>query len=103
MTFRAEKEMKESTLFIQIMGVMDYSTIESFQIEIPENADKIAVDFSGLEFIDSTGIGSILTLIYEARDRNKDIEFEGLNHEVRELFETVGVFRIMEALRRGGR
>ena len=103
MTFRAEKEMIESTLSIQIMGVMDYSTIDLFQIEIPENADKIKVDFSGLEFIDSTGIGAILILIYEARDRNKDIELAGLNHEVRELFETVGVFRIMEALRRGGR
>ncbi|NHN35421.1 STAS domain-containing protein [Paenibacillus agricola] len=102
MNLEIQKEVKDSVLFIKIIGLMDYSTVDSFKVEFPNNLNKIVVDFSGLDFIDSTGIGSILSIIHTASDRGVDVKFEGLNENTRELFDTVGVYRVMEALLRGG-
>lgn len=102
MNLEMKEEIKGSTLFVRIIGLMDYSTVDNFKVDFPDNINKIVVDFSGLDFIDSTGIGSILSIIHTASDRGLDVEFAGLNEGTRELFDTVGVYRVMEALLRGG-
>jgi|GEM_PF-999574 len=103
MSFETQTEVRGAVLFVKLIGLMDYSTVDNMKLEIPEHIRKIVVDFSRMDFIDSTGIGSLLSVIYTAGERNLDVEFEGLNDSTRELFETVGVFRIMEALLNGER
>ncbi|MBP1153982.1 MULTISPECIES: STAS domain-containing protein [unclassified Paenibacillus] len=103
MSLETQYETKGSIFYIKIVGLMDYSTIDNFNVEIPEKITEIVVDFSALEFIDSTGIGAILSIIYKAVDRGIVVEFVSLNETVGELFDTVGVFRIIEALQKRGR
>jgi anti-anti-sigma factor len=104
MQLTISKKIEESTLIFHIQGVMDYSTISDADelTQLPECINCVIVDFSELEFIDSTGIGSIIGLLHTAFEKNKDVTFRGLNDDAREVFETVGVFRIMEALRKEG-
>jgi stage II sporulation protein AA (anti-sigma F factor antagonist) len=102
MTLSIKKEIKESTLFVQIIGLMDYSTMDDFQLEIPSSVTKVVIDFTDLDFIDSTGIGAILGIIYSTKESDRNVEFIGLNQTVIDLFETIGVFRVMEALKRTG-
>lgn len=102
MTFNMREEVNETTFFVKVTGLMDYSTVDNFKVDIPDNITNIVIDFSGLDFIDSTGIGSILSIIYAAGDRGIGVKFKGLNKETQELFETVGVYRIKEALLKGG-
>jgi stage II sporulation protein AA (anti-sigma F factor antagonist) len=94
MTLSIKKEIKESTLFVQIIGLMDYSTMDDFQLEIPSSVTKVVIDFTDLDFIDST--------IYSTKESDRNVEFIGLNQTVIDLFETIGVFRVMEALKRTG-
>jgi stage II sporulation protein AA (anti-sigma F factor antagonist) len=102
MTLEITKEVKESTLFVRIIGLMDYSTIDHFQMDMPDSITKVVIDFNELEFIDSTGIGAILGVIHNARELDLHVEFMGLNETIIDLFETVGVFRVMEALKKRG-
>ncbi|MCY9666527.1 STAS domain-containing protein [Paenibacillus alginolyticus] len=102
MTLELTKEVIESTLFVSIIGLMDYSTLDQFHLEIPDSITKVVIDFNELEFIDSTGIGAILGVIHNARELNLNVEFMGLNETIIDLFETVGVFRVMEALKKRG-
>jgi stage II sporulation protein AA (anti-sigma F factor antagonist) len=102
MSLEIEIDRQEDTLYFRLGGLMDYSTIEGFEPNIPETVRNVVVDFTNLDFIDSTGIGAILLILHEANDRGADVEFVGLNDRVRELFDTVGVFRIVESLRKRG-
>lgn len=88
------------TLFIK--GVLDYSTISEFKDAIDDLSDisKVVIDFTSLDFIDSTGIGAILDLIYNASDKQISVEFKGLNDDVKDIFDMIGVFRVIESLRR---
>jgi anti-anti-sigma factor len=89
-----------STLLIK--GVLDYSTINKFNdcVRDLSGISKVIIDFTSLEFIDSTGIGAILELIYTSNEEGIFIEFKGLNEEIKDIFNTVGVFRVIEALQR---
>jgi anti-anti-sigma factor len=104
LSVRFQKSQQGSQYYVKIIGIMDYSTIDAFQegMDIPENINHVTLDFSGLEFIDSTGIGSLLGLMYTAQERGWSIGLVELTEEIKEVFDTVGVFRVMEALRRGG-
>lgn len=100
MIFEMKEEVIEATYIVKIIGLMDYSTVDGFEFNIPENISKVVVDFTALDFIDSTGIGAILSMIYAASERKVSIAFTGLNEAVYDLFKTVGVFDIMKALNR---
>ncbi|WP_102027419.1 STAS domain-containing protein [Salirhabdus sp. Marseille-P4669] len=86
-------------------GVLDYSSMDPFIEEIrslEKWINNVIVDFSGLQFIDSTGIGAIINLVHEANTNDFEVELVGINEEVQMLFDTIGVFKIMESLKKGG-
>ncbi|MFC0213601.1 STAS domain-containing protein [Paenibacillus chartarius] len=98
MHLETHNEVHGEICTIKIIGLLDYSTIDSFKADIPNLINKIIVDFTSLDFIDSTGIGAVLSILYEASARGIGVEFAGLNEAVNELFSTVGVFQIMKGL-----
>ncbi|GAB7386706.1 hypothetical protein BSNK01_05420 [Bacillaceae bacterium] len=87
---------------LKIKGILDYSTIETFhqRLQALENCTELVVDFSEMGFIDSTGIGGIMELIYLSREKGFSLTFHGLDAETREIFATVGIFQILEALQK---
>ncbi|WP_010649923.1 STAS domain-containing protein [Oceanobacillus massiliensis] len=98
--------IKDKTCRIFVSGILDYATMEAFNEKIrliDEGTDKVIINFEGLEFIDSTGIGSIINLVHEANDKQFQVELEGINDEVSVLFETIGVFQILETLQKEGK
>ncbi|GGA29693.1 STAS domain-containing protein [Paenibacillus physcomitrellae] len=104
MTLKVETTIKESVFTIILKGLIDYSTVDEFNsFQVPENVSRIIVSFKEVDFIDSTGIGSVLTLIHFASDHDIQVEFVDLDDSTRELFETIGVFKVMEALLKEGR
>ncbi|MFB1100484.1 STAS domain-containing protein [Terribacillus sp. JSM ZJ617] len=98
--------VKEKTCNISVAGTLDYTTMDLFNEHlaiIEEKVERVIIDFNGLEFIDSTGIGSIINLVYEAKSKHFGIELKGINEEIQLLFETIGVFQIIESLHREGK
>ncbi len=100
-----KKEINERICTLRVSGVLDYSTMNPFIEEIQSiesGTKKVVVDFEQLEFIDSTGIGAIINLVHEATDKEFEVELVSINEEVKELFETIGVFEIMKTLQKEG-
>ncbi|WP_419882328.1 STAS domain-containing protein [Peribacillus sp. B-H-3] len=102
MSLTVNKEIFQTTVILKIIGILDISTINGILpfLELENEVEKLIFDFSDLEFIDSTGIGIIIEAIYQSQEVNFTIELKGLDEETREIFETVGVFKILEAIQR---
>lgn len=99
------KSVNGNECTLKVSGFLDYSSMDPFIKgirSIEEGIEKVIVNFGELEFIDSTGIGAIINLAHEANDRHFEVELVGMNPEVRDLFETIGVFDIMSSLQKEG-
>jgi anti-anti-sigma factor len=105
MEVKVLKVEKESVCTLHVSGVLDYSTMGTFIEEIhtiKAGTKKVVIDFEGLDFIDSTGIGAIINLVHEANERKFKVELAGINAENQILFEMIGVFEIIESLQMEG-
>jgi anti-anti-sigma factor len=102
---KVSKDIQDNICTLRVRGVLDYSTMNPFLREtesIEKETAKVIIDFTGLDFIDSTGIGSIINLVHESADKNMEIQLTGMKEEVKHLFDTVGLFSIMEMLQKEG-
>lgn len=48
---------------------------------------KFLLDFSHTGYIDSSGLGALVTIAKQARERGGDLRLAGLNDDLRSLFE----------------
>lgn len=96
---------KNGQCTIKIKGILDISTVEIFHEEFEKcgSFNRLVIDFSEMRFVDSTGIGTIMQVIYASQDRGYTVKFNGLKEKAREVFETVGLFEIMKAMQDRGR
>jgi len=98
------KEVQGETTILKLKGLLDISTqkiIEPYIAEI-ESIKKLIFDFTELDFIDSTGIGSIIDAIYVAQEKNFIIELTGVDEGIDDVFKTVGLYHILETIQEVG-
>ncbi|WP_134686384.1 STAS domain-containing protein [Brevibacillus migulae] len=95
----------ENILVFAVEGVLDIFTVDDFDAALTEvtGVQKLVIDLSAVTFLDSTGIGAILRAIYQGQDHGFTVELSGMNEEIKELFDTVGILRVLEALQKGER
>jgi anti-anti-sigma factor len=67
-----------------------------------ENPVDLTLDFSETEFIDSSGIGSLVTLARDSKDRETGLVLKNLNDDIYDLFQDIGLDRIFTIERGGG-
>lgn len=100
MELSVEKEVQGLTTILKLLGILDISTsnvIDPYLDEI-DHIDILIFDFSGLEFIDSTGIGSIMNAIYLSKEKNFKLKLQGVDKLTNEVFEMVGLYQILNTL-----
>ena len=61
---------------------------------ISPTAPKIILDMTEVKYIDSTGIGVIISIIRNLRDRGGTMEINGLNHAGIKLFDILNLTRL---------
>jgi len=90
---------------IELKGRMDAVTAPLFDKAFAEAATPEALDFiiqlSGLEYISSAGLRSILMVAKQVKARNGRLILTGLTDEVREVFHLSGfhtILRICDSL-----
>lgn len=100
MLFKVETSVNGLKQILKLNGILDFSTVDHFNfIEIiDESIREIEVDFTELEFLDSTGIGAIISILHIAASRNANVEFSGMSAEIIHLFNTIGLFEIKNSL-----
>ena len=100
MSLIVEVNKQDNICMIKLSGILDISSVGLFkpqELQL-EDIDSLLIDFSGMEFIDSTGLGAILDILFLSEDKRFSVRFAGLNDDLNEIFETVGVFTILETL-----
>jgi anti-anti-sigma factor len=101
MSLTVEKKVQENTLILQIKGVLDISTAHVIEpyLEGIDPIETVILDFSDLELIDSTGIGAIINAIYLSKEKNIQLKIQGMNEITHHVFETVGLYQVLDALK----
>lgn len=63
---------------------------------IDEGNSRIVVAMDRVEFLDSSGLGALVTCLRKAREKNGDLKVSGLSPEVRSIFEMTGLTRVFD-------
>jgi len=98
------KTLKEkNTVVITVMGKIDAVTTPEFDKAltklVAEGESTFLLNFSGLEYISSTGLRSILAAAKQLKPKGGDISFFGLKGPVKDVFRISGfgtIFKIFD-------
>lgn len=81
---------EEGHYLIELIGDLDIYNNKKFKeklADIYEDLDKdIVVDCEKLEYIDSTGLGSFISLLKLTRDEEKEITVKNLKKNIKKVF-----------------
>jgi len=83
-------ENKKGLIIMRVKGELDLNTAADFKTAVSAKlAGKpsiIAMDFAGLEYLDSSGIGALVKLNKTAHDNNTELIFFDLEDGIRNMF-----------------
>jgi anti-sigma B factor antagonist len=87
---------------LQLKGPLSIHTVFEFQNLIrSETSPHVIIDFSGVPFIDSSGLGSLVGAHISAQKARRRLSFAGMNKQVIALLEMTrirGMFSIYETV-----
>ena len=82
------KEIEELIIFLK--GDLDINTVKEFQDEVLKkykDLDKdIVFDLEELDYIDSTGLGAIITVFKEVKDKGRKLSVINAKKNIKKLF-----------------
>ncbi|NQU16173.1 MAG: STAS domain-containing protein [Desulfobacteraceae bacterium] len=91
---------EEKALVVSVTGRMDAVSAPDFDTQVEERVDKgetnLVLDLSGLDYISSAGLRSMLTLAKKLKTKEGDLVLFGLQDVVNEVFEVSGFSTIFE-------
>ena len=61
-----------------------------------EANDKLVIDLSRLRFVDSSGLGALLSCLRQLSAKGGDLKLSGMQKQVRAVFELVRMHRIFD-------
>ncbi len=93
-------ENENGVLVVQLPGDhLDANNVKAFKTEIAAHVEsnrKVVFDLSQLEFVDSSGLGSLLSCLRQLNSYGGDLKLSGMTKPVRTLFELVRMHRIFD-------
>ncbi len=101
MPFTLEKAATDIAIVTIPGKSLDSGNSREFKAEIApvlEAHRKLVFDLSQLSFVDSSGLGAILSCLRQANAGGGDLKLCGLSKPVRALFELVRMHRIFDIL-----
>ena len=93
-------EEKNRNLIVQLTGELDHHTVEGARDKIDRafarvNAKNIIFDFSGLDFMDSSGIGMVIGRYRQIENQGGRVAAVGVSPEFGRIFEISGLQKLM--------
>lgn len=94
---------EKNTVVVSVKGKIDAVTAPEFEKTlanmIAEGENAFLLDFSGLEYISSAGLRSILSTAKQLKPKGGNLIFSGLKGPVKDVFKISGfgtIFKIFE-------
>ncbi|GAV21492.1 hypothetical protein cpu_00020 [Carboxydothermus pertinax] len=79
---------------LRVAGELDFSTVTEFEAFYKKHKPingSVVFDLAGLEFVDSTGVGSLLAIWKELSQNQQPFSVCNLNEDVYEILDVMGV------------
>ena len=97
---KVAKEYSGNVLIVEVVGELDHHTAAALKKDIKEELDKgiirhIVLDLSGLDFMDSSGLGVLLGRYKELSKWQGRMLVFGLQPVVEKLFRLTGLNRLI--------
>jgi len=93
----AEKRIEDVDV-LKLTGRLDASSAKNLKGRVvslvKENRVKLIVDMAGVDFIDSSGLGSLVSSLRAVNEKDGDVKVAALQKQVRSIFELTRLHRI---------
>ena len=80
---------------LRVSGELDLATVDQFSTRVSGALDAAAIalvlDFGGVTFVDSTGLGSLVRLQDHARQSGKRLDLIHVGRQVRRVLDLTGL------------
>ena len=98
-----ETELKNNNTTHVITGALDAQMIgptqKAFQDLLTENSGDITLDLSTVDFMDSSGVGSIVYLHKRLVADNRTLSLLGLNGQPKKIIEFLRIDKIIKVIK----
>lgn len=93
--------MQRNILIVTLKGELDHNSAEEVRVKIDDKIDmneakNIILDFSGVSFMDSSGIGAVMGRYKKISHRGGSLFVSNVNKNVNKIFELAGLYKIIK-------
>ncbi|RST74037.1 STAS domain-containing protein [Siminovitchia acidinfaciens] len=100
MNVSIEVKEKDNVSYVTLAGEIDAYTAPKVRDELMEAAKgddvKLIIDLSGVNYMDSTGLGVFVGLFKQLRSNNGDMKLTGMTERLQRLFDITGLADVMD-------
>lgn len=94
-------DKQDDTLIIILMGELDHHSAEEVRVKIDDRIDrdnirKVILNFRGVTFMDSSGIGVVIGRYKKMQNRKGKLCVAEINRTVNKVFEISGMYKIID-------
>lgn len=91
----------EDKLIVTLIGELDHHSSEEVRNKIDNKIDnegfnKLVMNFSGVSFMDSSGIGMVIGRYKKLLNRNGVVCVTDVNQRINKVFEISGMYKIIK-------
>lgn len=95
-------DREDDKLIASIIGELDHHSAEEVRVRIDDRIErddvkKVILDFHGVTFMDSSGIGVVVGRYKKVTSRGGKICIVDINKSVKRVFELAGLFNIINS------
>lgn len=95
-------EKKNDITILQITGNLDADSVAQFKKAankiVEEGCCRLVIDCQAIDFIDSMGLGCLISLLRKVRTSQGDLKIASLSKDVHSIFEITRLHRLFEIL-----
>ncbi len=92
--------VRDGGALVHLRGNCDLYSAPKFKASILERieagASRILIDMSEIDYLDSTGVGAIISILQAARRAGGEVRFQGLRGSPRRLLERTSILPLMK-------
>ncbi|MFW2491366.1 anti-sigma F factor antagonist [Clostridium chromiireducens] len=94
-------DKKENILIITLSGELDHNSAEEVRVKIDDridrdNIEKAVMDFSGVTFMDSSGIGAVIGRYKKLSNKGGRLCVAEPSKNVNRIFELAGLYKVIK-------
>jgi anti-anti-sigma factor len=83
-------------LVTRLNGKLSLETVNQFVSTMrPEPANRLVLDMSGLSFLDSAGVGALVSLFVSRRNHGKTLVLAGLTQQGNAVMQVSGLLKLI--------